>query len=201
MNKLEERFINKRFGKLTVLKFAEYRYDSTLSSGKIKRAAYYLCKCDCGVEKILKGKYLKNKDTKSCGCLIIENVVNRNIENKKEDACLRSVYSRYKGRSKYKSIDFKISISEFKIITLKNCYYCGVPPLQLASNGRKPRKGFTGNKNEYYYNGIDRIDSSLGYTENNIRPCCEICNKAKRDLSDIDFKKWIDRLVKFQNDK
>lgn len=29
----------------------------------------WLCKCDCGNEKIITGAYLKNGDTKSCGCI------------------------------------------------------------------------------------------------------------------------------------
>jgi len=43
-------------------------------------------------------------------------------------------------------------------------------------------------------NGIDRIDSQLGYNKENCLSCCEICNKAKRDLSLTEFVKWIDRI-------
>lgn len=32
------------------------------------RGAYYLCKCDCGNEKIIVGQSLRNGNTKSCGC-------------------------------------------------------------------------------------------------------------------------------------
>jgi len=35
MNKVEKRFINKRFGKLTVMKFVEYRKEQILKSGLI----------------------------------------------------------------------------------------------------------------------------------------------------------------------
>ena len=48
----------KRFGKLTVI-----RYAGTDCHGRL-----WLCQCDCGVQKIVKAKYLKNK-VKSCGCL------------------------------------------------------------------------------------------------------------------------------------
>jgi len=47
--------INKKFGRLTVLEFAEnYKW---------------LCKCECGKEKIVYGCSLRSGNTKSCGCL------------------------------------------------------------------------------------------------------------------------------------
>ena len=38
------------------------------------------------------------------------------------------------------------------------------------------------------YNGIDRLDSSLGYTKDNIVTCCKICNYAKNKMKFEDFK-------------
>lgn len=49
-----------RFNRLTVLGRAE--------SGKDGRARW-LCKCDCGNERIVLGKSLRNGHTQSCGCL------------------------------------------------------------------------------------------------------------------------------------
>lgn len=51
-----------RFGKLNVIEYSHTGKD---------RHPYYLCKCDCGNVKIIKAKYLKNGDTKSCGCSYI----------------------------------------------------------------------------------------------------------------------------------
>ncbi len=47
-------------------------------------------------------------------------------------------------------------------------------------------------------NGIDRIDSRLGYSSNNCQSCCEICNKAKRDLTPSQFNFWINKLVAYR---
>lgn len=47
-----------RFGNLTVVKFAY-----------LKKTSYYLCKCDCGNEKIIRGTSLTSGNTKSCGCI------------------------------------------------------------------------------------------------------------------------------------
>lgn len=54
----------------------------------------------------------------------------------------------------------------------KPCYYCG----ELRE-----------------YNGIDRIDSNIGYEDNNIVPCCEICNKMK---SNYDLVFWLNHINK-----
>lgn len=34
--------------------------------------AQFLCRCECGTEKIIKGRYLTSGDTRSCGCLYRE---------------------------------------------------------------------------------------------------------------------------------
>ena len=62
-----------RFGRLTVIERAE---DYILSSGR--KLIQWLCKCDCGNEVIVYGNGLKNKSTKSCGCLNRELIIQRN---------------------------------------------------------------------------------------------------------------------------
>lgn len=52
--------IGKRFGQLTVLK--------RMVSNKWRQFCW-LCRCDCGKEKIIIGYNLKSGTTKSCGCL------------------------------------------------------------------------------------------------------------------------------------
>lgn len=50
------------FGRLEVI-----RYDHTEKSGK-----YWLCHCECGNTKVIKGSLLQNGHTRSCGCLVKE---------------------------------------------------------------------------------------------------------------------------------
>lgn len=49
----------KRFGHLTVMKEA-YR---------INKRIYWLCLCDCGKEKAIDGRHLRDGNTTSCGCM------------------------------------------------------------------------------------------------------------------------------------
>lgn len=47
-------------------------------------------------------------------------------------------------------------------------------------------------------NGRISCGCALEYFRKNILPCCEICNKAKRDLKMEDFLEWLKRLVEFR---
>ena len=65
-NKLND-MIGKRYGNLTVIK--------RVSNDK-QGAARFLCDCDCGNEKVVRGYDLRRGDTKSCGCLLGQNALN-----------------------------------------------------------------------------------------------------------------------------
>lgn len=73
--------LGRRFGRLVVMKRAENGKD-----GRVR----WLCKCDCGNEKIVIAKLLINGCTKSCGCL--------NSEKAAERAHNRAKHGEYKTR-------------------------------------------------------------------------------------------------------
>jgi len=56
----------KKYGKLTVLEFV----------GKKKRHYMWRCKCDCGKERIVSSDNLNSGNTKSCGCLRKDKIIN-----------------------------------------------------------------------------------------------------------------------------
>jgi hypothetical protein len=78
-------------------------------------------------------------------------------------------FKSYKYRANKKNIEFEINNELFDNIRLNDCYICGK------------------NTNESHKNGIDRLDNSLGYIENNIKSCCGNCNYMKRNYSYDDF--------------
>lgn len=55
--------INIRYGRLIVIKLHSQDYNGN---------AYWLCKCNCGNEIIVRGRDLQSGNTKSCGCLFQE---------------------------------------------------------------------------------------------------------------------------------
>jgi 5-methylcytosine-specific restriction endonuclease McrA len=174
-----------KINKLTVIKFIEYR----------KNKPIYECKCDCGVVKEMSINYR----IKSCGCelerfrkeILPEKTAKRNERTNVE---FNTVFNAYKQRARKKKIVFDLSKEDFEIVIKANCTYCGVEP----ENYIEPRGKFI-KRDKYYYNGIDRLDNSIGYTYENCVPCCEKCNKAKRDMPKTEFLEWMVRMVLYFN--
>ena len=55
----QTRYIGEKFGRLTIIGGPFRR----------NRQTYYLCKCDCGNEKEVRGSHLSSGSIQSCGCL------------------------------------------------------------------------------------------------------------------------------------
>lgn len=68
-----------------------------------------------------------------------------------------------------RDIDFELSKNQFNFLKLQKCYLCGKQT------------------NDYHINGIDRLDSTIGYIFDNCISCCCTCNylKNKYDLKDF----------------
>ena len=77
------KYIGKKFEKLTVISL-----DRKDSNNK----KYYLCKCDCGNEKVIRSDSFATGKTKSCGCLNKE--VNSNRKGEKVKDITGQVYGR-----------------------------------------------------------------------------------------------------------
>jgi 5-methylcytosine-specific restriction endonuclease McrA len=172
---------NQKFGKLIALKQVPKPDGLKKFSG-----SFWLCKCDCGNEKIVVAfslKRINKKIPKSCGCLRKKTSLVR-LEYSK--ATFNILYSAYKNAAKSRNIKFELNKDEFKKITQGNCFYCGIKPEQIIKSKN--------NNGNYIYNGIDRVNSSKGYILNNVVACCGKCNKAKSSTSLDEFLKWIDRV-------
>ena len=107
----------------------------------------------------------------------------------------RDAFRRIKADAKNRGREFSISIEWFISECHKPCHYCGAVDSNKIKVKIMQKQGAVGH-DIFRYNGLDRIDSGLGYTKENCVSCCWICNRAKRDMSQKDFMEWIDRLVK-----
>lgn len=67
-----ENLIGKKFGRLVV--------KERINNDKFGRSRW-LCLCDCGTHKIIRGDNLKNSNTQSCGCLNREFDGKRNLKH------------------------------------------------------------------------------------------------------------------------
>jgi hypothetical protein len=179
------RLIGQKFGRLLVLKDLGFR----LLPNRKNRSHFYLCLCDCGVEKELIAGDISCGNTKSCGCYRDQLTGDRSRLPSGE-ASLTCLYNNYKSSARARGHEFSLSKSDVRTITKMPCRYCGSDPSQVFTNG--------GKASPYIYNGIDRVDSNKGYTIVNTVPCCKTCNYAKSNLTLAEFMLWLDRVAKFR---
>lgn len=59
--------VGKEIGKLKVISYVSNWYDMTLGGPRMRH--YYMCKCDCGTEKLIRRGQLVSEIVHSCGCL------------------------------------------------------------------------------------------------------------------------------------
>ena len=173
---------NKRIGKLVAIKI----------NHKDKNKRYHwICKCDCGNEKIIRGDVFRKRKITSCGC---ERVAHNRINNRKYAIQKRLYLNSIQRRQKELGFDIKdmISLELFEKIIYKNCNYCGISPQQQINDNK-----FNGIKTSDEFimvNGIDRKNNEIGYLENNIVPCCKHCNTAKMKMTQKEFKEFVCRI-------
>lgn len=154
-----------RFGRLTVVEFIGIGDHGN---------AYWLCRCDCGNKKEIRGSGLMSKDSTSCGCYQKEVAGNRNRKPKGE-ANRNLLYRNNKSQAKRRGISFNLTIDQAEIFFQGDCYYCGAKSSNVAN--------YKKTNGAYIYSGIDRVDNSLGYTVDNCVSCCKNCNKSKSDAT------------------
>jgi hypothetical protein len=169
--------------KINGLKIIDY-----FSKGKRQ---YFKCHCICGFDFKSRTDAIKSGATKSCGCLTGDFISEKNKLSNNLGA-INLVKRHYKNNAAKRKLLFKLSDKEFENFISDNCYYCGSSPklTKFTSSAHNRRD------KEIAYNGIDRINNSIGYTSDNCVTCCTICNGAKSDLSFEEFKDWIQKIVR-----
>ena len=166
----------KKFGRLTAVE--------KVDTPKRGKGAYWKCLCDCGRHVVASYGNLKRGNVLSCKCLRSE--VNH---LPKGEADFNRLLRVYKYRARIRGKLFLLTEQEFRTIILGNCTYCGVPPTRICKI-----QPYQNRHGSFAYNGIDRKDSSLGYTNDNCVPCCCTCNRAKLAMSVDEFLQWIERV-------
>ena len=174
--------IGQKFGKLTVINMRSDRGNSN--------QIMYDCKCDCGNNHITSGESIRSGKSKSCGCN------RKNPPNKENDrifAVWKQLYkSTIEKRNKKKNANITdIELNYFILLSKSNCFYCGSEPLNKAIDRHRKTNE---ERCTVAYNGLDRIDSNIGYVKSNVIPCCKKCNTAKNVLSQNDFKNLITKI-------
>lgn len=168
-----------RFGKLTVKSLSNIRLRNSVR--------LWNCVCDCGKKTRVRTASLKNGNTKSCGCLKINNLSGENnyqarriiascgtYVSSKEDWYARAV--QIVSRAKIDGIPFGFdSVSHF-VLYLKN-----IAPANCPVFGKKL---ITGKKLAHDFSpSIDKIDPKKGYVPGNIQVISMLANKMKQNAT------------------
>jgi len=100
--------------------------------------------------------------------------------------------SRYKYAAKTRDLVWALSDDEVRSIAAKVCHYCGREPGQTLRH-----INWSPTRKSVLYNGIDRVDNFRGYEADNVVPCCVLCNRAKRDMTQEDFLSWVKQVADY----
>jgi hypothetical protein len=98
--------------------------------------------------------------------------------NRKRRESIDAHFKIYARSARLKKLQFTFSEEEFKDMVVQSCYYCDT----------LDEKGF---------NGIDRMNQSVGYIQSNSVSCCAMCNWMKGSLDSATFIKRIRHIHSF----
>lgn len=82
-----------------------------------------------------------------------------------------------KRQMEIRELPFELDNDEFINICFEECTYCGEIPTREHPGS------------------VDRIDSKEGYTQTNVTPSCDWCNKMKNDYDVNEFKQKINKIA------
>ncbi len=163
-----ERFLGKKFGKLTVLALA-YRNQ--------KGQTFWKCRCECRKEKVIRGDHLLDGATKSCGCN------QQGMGNHRWNGCGEIggwTWNNYRISAKRRNIPFKVSVKDMWELFLKQDRKCALSGESLHFS---PKQEWGSKTNA----SLDRIDSSKGYVKGNVQWVTKNVNIAKQSMTQNEF--------------
>jgi DNA-directed RNA polymerase subunit M/transcription elongation factor TFIIS len=102
-------------------------------------------------------------------------------------AAMNSYYAAYRNQAKKRNKVFSLGFNDFESIVTAPCAFCGSPPSVV----KQPHPSVNGH---VIVNGIDRLDSKIGYVLSNCVSCCKACNYAKQQMTVDEFASWVRRI-------
>jgi len=142
--------------------------------------AFWNCLCDCGVSKHIRQGALLGGATTSCGCLAHPKAAeNKNWKGYGDISSVR--FGLIKRSAKNRGYNFTVTIEYLWELFLKQNKKCALSGIELYFQDIKGGK-FTAS--------LDRIDSSIGYVENNLQWVHTELNILKGNMANDKFINW-----------
>lgn len=149
-----------RFGRLVAVSVAEREK---------RRHVRWLCRCDCGNEKIVSSHNLTGGSTQSCGCLRVE----RTTTHGRFDSPEWHLFTNSKARAREMGIEHSLTLEDIVIPE-----FCPLLGIRLERGSKSHHDASP---------SIDRINSDLGYTKENTWVVSMRANKIKNSASFAEF--------------
>lgn len=156
--------ISKRAIDLTGKQFGRYTVLFPSSKGKSGQVNW-ACKCSCGTEKEVEGYALRRGSVVSCGCYHREISTKHGQHNSREYI----LWLGAKSRAEQNGLEFDLEISD--IVIPKTCPCLGIEIVPGEKDGISNSPS------------IDRIDSTKGYTKDNIWVISYKANRIKNNAT------------------
>ena len=141
------------------------------------------CCIVCGMTTIEFAKTKTGKESRHC--LACYTKMRKVEDGRKRTCAIRGFanpikyYESYKSDAAKKKRTFDLEYTDFVRIVSQPCHYCG-------------------KYKETEFNGVDRVDSSLGYNKENCVPACKLCNLFKSAYTTSEFVNHCKAITKYQ---
>jgi hypothetical protein len=157
------------FGRLTVLSEVQRR--------TIKGCRRWTCTCSCGRTIQVRSRNLQHGTRTCCGCARTTRLYSRKPDR---DVLVARMRNTYTNNARNRGYSFHLADSDIARIIGQDCHYCGAPPTPHTSKSHRIVRTL-------FYNGMDRMDNTRGYTVRNTVACCSRCNYMKSSTAYHDF--------------
>lgn len=174
--------IGKKFAHLTLIEVLPLKIRSSK-----RRSQVGLFHCDCGKSKEIEITRVVRGETESC-CRF---EMNKGIIGELGD----TYFSRVRDGALKRNLEFLVTKQYLWDLFLKQDRKCKLSGVDLKFTPTQRSRP------ECQTASLDRIDSSKGYTENNVQWIHKDVNEMKMDRTDLRFLSWCKIITEFQERK
>jgi hypothetical protein len=153
-------------------------YKDSIDSDKKDRGIKWKCQCDCGNEVVIRGKFLTKGDRTNCGC------TPTSFKGYKEISGTH--FNKIKLGAESRNLAFDITLPQIWELFLTQNRRCALSNEYLYLDANPENKETTAS--------LDRIDSSKGYTADNIQWVHKDINRCKWDFPEKEFLMWVEKI-------
>lgn len=182
--KASKKYINQKFGQLTVIRMVGYDGKSHL---------VFECLCDCGNTTNVRGYCLLDGNTKSCGCTSRQKGKDHKNYAGYEEISSSMWWTIKKGATS-RNIKFDITMKEAWELFLQQNRKCALTGIDLCF--AKTRKSYGSTTAS-----LDRIDSKGIYELSNVQWVHKKINQLKWDFTIDELVKWCQLVVDYNTGK